>query len=70
MYKISKNVLGGAMLRAGVTSYKNLAERAGVSVNTVSRIINGGSTKLPTLQAIAKALNVDPADIIEKEKGE
>ena len=70
MYKISKNVLGVAMLRAGVTSYKNLAERAGVSVNTVSRVINGGSTKLPTLQAIAKALNVDPADIIEKEKGE
>ena len=54
------------MLRAGVTCYKNLAERAGVSVNTVSRIINGGSAKLPTLQALAKTLNVDPADIIEK----
>ena len=68
MYKIIKNALGIAMLRAGITSYKNLAGRAGVSVNTVSRLINGGSATLPTLQAFGKALNIDPANIIEKEK--
>ena len=67
MYRISKNALGIAMLRAGVTSYKNLAGRAGVSVNTISRIVNGGSASLPTLQAFGKALNIDPAEIIEKE---
>lgn len=67
MYRISKNLLGIAMLRAGVTCYKNLAERAGVSVNTVSRIINGGSATLPTLRALGNALGIDPAEIIEKE---
>lgn len=66
MYKISKNALGIAMLRAGVTSYKNLAGRAGVSVNTVSRLINGGSATLPTLRALGGALGIDPAEIIEK----
>lgn len=66
MYKISKNALGISMLRAGVNSYKNLAERAGVSVNTVSRLINGGSASLPTLRALGDALGIDPADIIEK----
>ena len=66
MYKISKNLLGIAMLRAGVTCYKNLAERAGVSVNTVSRLINGGSATLPTLRALGSALGIDPAEIIEK----
>jgi transcriptional regulator with XRE-family HTH domain len=68
MYRISKNALGIAMLRAGITSYKNLAGRAGVSVNTVSRIINGGSASLPTLQAFGKALGVDPLEIMEKEE--
>lgn len=68
MFKISKNALQIAMFRAGITSYKDLAERAGVSVNTVSRIVNGGSTKLPTLRALCDALGVDVADIIEKEE--
>ncbi len=68
MYRINKNALVIAMLRAGITSYKNLAERAGVSVNTVSQIIYGGSASLPTLQAFGKALGVDPLEIIEKEE--
>lgn len=67
MYKISKNLLGITMLHAGVTSYKNLAERAGVSVNTVSRIINGGSATLSTVQALSTALNVDPVEILDQE---
>ena len=67
MFKISKNALQIAMFRAGITSHKDLAERAGVSVNTVSRIVNGGSTKLPTLRALCNALGVDVAEIIEKE---
>lgn len=66
MFKISKNALQIAMFRAGITSHKDLAERAGVSVNTVSRIVNGGSTKLPTLRALCNALGVDVAEIIEK----
>ena len=66
MYKISKNLLGIDMFRAGITSHKDLAERAGVSVNTVSRIVNGGSAKLPTLRALCNALGVDVTEIIEK----
>lgn len=67
MYKISKSLLGIAMLRAGVTSYKNLAEIAGVSVNTVSRITNGGSATLATILAISKALDIEPEEIVVME---
>ena len=55
------------MFRAGITSHKDLAERAGVSVNTVSRLVNGGSAKLPTLRALCNTLGVDVTEIIEKE---
>lgn len=54
------------MLNAGITSIKDLAEVSGVSINTLSRSNNGGSVKLPTLGQIARALGVDPADIIEE----
>ena len=53
------------MLNAGVGSSKDLAALSGVSVNTISRLNNGGSVKLPTLQAMAAALKCDPADILE-----
>lgn len=65
MYKVSKNKLSLAMLNAGVDSSKDLAALSGVSVNTISRLNNGGSVKLPTLQAMATALKCDPADILE-----
>ena len=54
------------MLNAGITSIKDLAEVSGVSINTLSRSNNGGSVKLPTLGRIARALGVDPADIIQE----
>lgn len=55
------------MADKGIDSYKALAAAAGVSVNTVSRLCNGGSAKVPTLRALAAALNVSVTDIIEKE---
>ncbi len=64
--RISKNKLALAMLNAGITSIKDLVEVSGVSINTISRSNNGGTVKLPTLGRIAKALGVDPADIIEE----
>lgn len=64
--RISKSKLALAMLNAGITSIKDLAEVSGVSINTLSRSNNGGSVKLPTLGRIARALGVDPADIIEE----
>lgn len=68
MYKISKNKISRAMLNAGIYSAKELAKRAKISPNTLSRINNGGSAKLPTVIALAAALNCDPADLIEEVK--
>jgi len=65
MYKLSKNKLGIAMLNAKVKSARDLAVLAGVSVNTISRLNNGGTVKLSTLRRIAAALKVDPAELLE-----
>lgn len=66
MYRINKGKLSVAMLNAGVDTSKRLAEVSGVSVNTISRLHNGGSVKLHTLQRLAKTLGVDPAELIEE----
>ena len=58
MYKISKNKLSVAMLNAGVKCTRDLAALAGISVNTLSRINNGGRATLPTVRALATALDV------------
>lgn len=63
--KISIPKMSVAMINAGIGSSKRLAEVSGVSVNTISRLRNGGSVKLPTLQRLAAALGVSPADLIE-----
>ena len=59
--------LGLAMMQAGIDSSKQLAEVSGVSVNTTSRIHNGGSAKIPTVRRLAAALDTDPANIIEED---
>ena len=66
MYQISKNRLSIAMLNAGLKCAKDLAALAGVSVNTISRINNGGRATLPTVQALAAALNVQPSELLEE----
>lgn len=55
-----------AMLNAGFDSAKHLSEVSGVSVNTISRLNNGGSAKVSTVRALAATLNVDPAELVEK----
>lgn len=64
--RVNKNKLGLAMLNAGISSIKELASVSGVSINTLSRSNNGGTVKLATLGRIAKALNVDPAELLEE----
>lgn len=64
--RISKNKFGIAMLNAGITSIKELAAVSGVSINTISQSNNGGTVKLATLGRIAKALGVDPAELLEE----
>ena len=66
MYKINRSKMKLAMLAAGIDSARQLAGLAGVSTNTLSRISNGCSAKLPTIQALATALKVDPIDLIEE----
>ena len=63
--KICRAKLGVAMINAGVDSSKQLAELAGVSVNTLSRVCNGGRATVRTVRQLAQALNVDPITIIE-----
>ncbi len=64
MYKISGKSLGTAMLAANVGSFKELAALSGISINTLSRLNNGGSVKLNTIKALAGALNIDPERIM------
>ena len=64
--RISKSKLALAMLNAGISSAKELSAASGVSVNTISRSNNGGTMKIATLGRIAKALGVDPAELIEE----
>ena len=66
MTKISVAKLSAAMVRAGIESSKRLAEVSGVSVNTISRMRNGGSVKLPTLRLLSTALGVDPVELLEE----
>ena len=66
MYKINRSKMKLAMLAAGIDSARQLAGLAGVSTNTLSRINNGCSAKIPTVQALANALRVDPIDLIEE----
>ena len=65
MMKISISKLSVAMVNAGIDSSKRLAEVSGVSVNTISRLRNGGSAKITTLRRLAEALGVSPSDILE-----
>lgn len=64
--RISIPKLSVAMINADIGTSKQLAAVSGVSVNTISRLHNGGSVKLPTLRRLAAALNCDPAELIEK----
>lgn len=42
----------------------DLAERTGLSPNTISRIRQGGNISLETLDQVALAFNVHPASLI------
>lgn len=66
MFEVSKKKIGAAMLVAQIASAKDLSVLSGVSVNTISRLSNGGRAKLATIQALAEALHVDPAELLEE----
>lgn len=66
MYKPDKQKMLVKMAEAGIGSYKELAARTGVCVNTISRLNNGGSAQFATLQALSGALNCEPAELLEE----
>lgn len=44
---------------------EQLATRSGVHMQTIWRVENGYPTSGPTVQKIAKALGVDPEELVE-----
>lgn len=65
--KANRKALELAMARACMDSAA-LSETAGMPRPTVNNVISGRSVRPSTLGKIAKALGVDPADIVETEK--
>lgn len=63
--KADRKKLELAMARACMNS-KDLPAAAGLPGPTVANVIVGKSVRPATLGRVAKALKVDPADIIEK----
>lgn len=46
-------------------SQGELAEKAGLQRQTISRLENGGEAGMPTVRALATTLGVEPRDLIE-----
>lgn len=57
-----------AFMGANLMTQRSLAESAGVSRATVNNALLKGSCSTETAGKIAKALGVDPVDIIETEE--
>ena len=55
------------MMGSHLMTQEQLAQAAGVSRTTINSTLLKGSCSTQTAGKIARALNVDPADIIEQE---
>lgn len=51
--------------RKRVLTLEDLARQAGVSKNTISRAENGGRLYPASIRKLAKALDVDPTDLVK-----
>lgn len=67
--RADKDKLFLAMARECMNT-EDLTLAAQIPRPTVNNVITGRNVRPATIGRIAKALNIDPADIIEKEKGE
>jgi len=65
--KANRNKLRLAMARACMNP-QDLAKAAEMPQQTVNGVLRGRSVRPATLGRIAKVLNVDPVDILEKEE--
>jgi len=57
-----------ALRRKRVLSLRELGERADVSKDTLSRIERAGTAYPSTIRKIAKALDVDPSELVSDEE--
>ncbi len=58
------------ILKSQQISQKELADRMSVKSETITRILTGGNPTLTTLQNMAKALNVNIAELFDDEQVE
>lgn len=63
--KVNKRKISYAMLRACMNS-TDVSAKSGVPVVTVRKVISGHGTTCKTLGRIARALGVDPAELIDE----
>ena len=54
--------------RKRVLTLRELGEKAGVSKDTISRIEREGTAYPATVRKLAKALNVDPSELVPEEE--
>ena len=64
--KVDKNKLGIAMANAGC-NFTELIGLSGVSRNTLSAINNGRNCSAVVLGKIAKALNIEPKELLKED---
>lgn len=65
--KANKKALQLAMARACV-GRKEISEKAGMPEMTVKNVLDGRSVRPATLGKVARALGVDPLEIMEQEE--
>ena len=51
----------------GEMSYKELSEKCGISSNWLNTVINRGQASMNIVNKLAKALNVEPIEIVKME---
>ena len=57
-----------SLRRKRVLSLRELGERAGVSKDTLSRIERSGTAYPSTIRKIARALEIDPSELVPDEE--
>ena len=65
--KVNKKKLELSMARACING-RELAKKAGIPLSTVQRLMCYPNTRTKTLGKLARALGVDPLEIMEQEE--
>jgi len=65
--KIDRKKVEIEMIHADTKSFQNLADRAGMSTDTLFKALDGSKWTTKTWKKIAEALNCNPLDLITTE---